>query len=82
MDANKREQCGAPKSPPVLSGLFETWSPATSVTIGVLICSARWHSGQDRMDGLLATDKNEVPAIVAIEELPIANNFPLTVAIR
>ena len=34
------------------------------------------------MDGLLATDKNEVPAIVAIEELPIANNFPLTVAIR
>jgi len=31
---------------------------------------------------MLATDENEVPADVAIEEQPIANNFPLTVAIR
>ena len=27
-----REKSGAPKSPPVLSELFESWFPATSVT--------------------------------------------------
>ncbi len=32
----KHEQCCAPKSPPVLSWFFESWSAATSVTTGVL----------------------------------------------
>ncbi len=32
----KYEQCGAPKSPAVLSSLFKSWSPATSVTTMVI----------------------------------------------
>jgi hypothetical protein len=38
--------------------------------------------GHHWIDGLLATNENEVPAYAAIEEQPIANNFPLIVAIR
>ena len=32
----KLEQYGAPKSPAVLSSLFESWSPATTVTTVII----------------------------------------------
>ena len=34
-------------------------------------------SAHDWIDGLLATEENEVPAYVAIEELRIATTFPI-----
>ena len=32
----KHEQCGAPELPAVLSSLFQSWSPATTVTTDIL----------------------------------------------
>ncbi len=44
----KREQCGAPKSPVVLSWLFESWSPATSLTTVVIPSNQSSSERRDR----------------------------------